>query len=85
MLSFSFSVVKDMIFFIFTFGISLLYPFTLTRLADHGHYVVGIEGVSKACEDFFKENEIKYTETNMPEIADGKLFKVLPVSVVSSS
>ncbi|XP_071849354.1 probable thiopurine S-methyltransferase [Apostichopus japonicus] len=44
-------------------------------LADHGHYVVGIEGVSKACEDFFKENEIKYTETDVPDIADGKLFK----------
>lgn len=44
-------------------------------LADQGHFVVGIEGVPKACDDFFKENGITYTVDVVPEIPDGKLYK----------
>lgn len=44
-------------------------------LADQGHNVVGIEAVPQACEEFFKESNLEYAVTEVPGIADGKLYK----------
>ncbi|PIK50874.1 putative thiopurine S-methyltransferase isoform X2 [Apostichopus japonicus] len=61
-------------------GLRILVPLCgksvdLKWLADQGHHVVGIEGIPKACKDFFEEAEMNYTETDIPEIASGKLYK----------
>ncbi|KAJ8044873.1 putative thiopurine S-methyltransferase [Holothuria leucospilota] len=44
-------------------------------LADQGHEVVGIEGVGKACEDFYKNNNLQYSVIDIHGIPGGKLFK----------
>lgn len=38
--------------------------------------VVGIEGVQKPCEEFFKRQQIEYSVADISEIPGGKHFKV---------
>lgn len=44
-------------------------------LADQGHEVVGIEGVEKACENFYKNENLKYDVSGIQGIPEGKLYK----------
>ncbi|PIK36600.1 putative thiopurine S-methyltransferase [Apostichopus japonicus] len=43
-------------------------------LSDQGQEVVGVEGVEMACEQFFQEQNMKYSVSDIPGIPDGKLF-----------
>lgn len=55
------------------FSFCNVYP---CRLADKGFEVTGIEGVTKACEEFFSEQGVKCNVSDIPGIPAGKLFKV---------
>ncbi|PIK49519.1 putative thiopurine S-methyltransferase [Apostichopus japonicus] len=44
-------------------------------LVDQGQVVVGIEGVQKPCEEFFKRQQIDYSVADISEIPGGKHFK----------
>ena len=56
------------------FGVTSL-SHVIHRLYDDGHSIVGVEGSSKGVEDFFSENNLKYSSES---VADGKftLYKV---------
>lgn len=43
-------------------------------LADHGQEVVGVEGIEIACHQFYEEQKVKYSTSEIPGIPDGKLF-----------
>lgn len=45
------------------------------RLADEGHDVVGLECAEKGCKEFFTEQDIPYTVSDLTE-CEGKVFKV---------
>ncbi|XP_071848530.1 probable thiopurine S-methyltransferase isoform X2 [Apostichopus japonicus] len=44
-------------------------------LAEQGHQVVGLDCVEKAAKDFFEENRIQFTVSEIPGIDGGKLYK----------
>ncbi|KAJ8043018.1 putative thiopurine S-methyltransferase [Holothuria leucospilota] len=44
-------------------------------LAGKGFEVTGIEGVTKACEEFFSEQDVKCNVSDIPDVPSGKLFK----------
>jgi hypothetical protein len=45
------------------------------RFWDQGHTVIGVEFVRSALEEFFKEQSIKYTVLDLPDI-EGSVFTV---------
>lgn len=49
--------------------------FQFYRLSDEGHDVVGLECAEKGCMEFFQEQNIPYTTTDLTECS-GKVFKV---------
>jgi hypothetical protein len=50
--------------------------FDLYRLSDEGHDVVGVECSEKGCTEFFEEQDIPFTTSDLTECS-GKVFKVV--------
>ena len=44
-------------------------------MADQGHYIVGVDVAEQALRDFFRDQNLEYTEEPLKNV-DGKLFKV---------
>lgn len=44
-------------------------------LAEQGHAVVGVDCVEQAAKEFFEENKVKFSVSDIPDIQDGKLYK----------
>ncbi len=55
--------------------LSLRNPVYLSRLADRGHSVVGVEFIEVAVKNFFVKNNVEYTVENNPKYK-GPLYKV---------
>lgn len=45
-------------------------------LADQGCQVIGVEFAEKACEDFFKENNLEFDVSNSVYMAKDKAIKI---------
>lgn len=60
-------------------GLRFFFPlcgktYDMKWLSDNGQHVVGVEGVEMACKQFFEEQKLTYTVSDIPGIPDGKLF-----------